>query len=159
KGFVQGSPTCADPRESGELYWSCTGQTSVNRWDDGGQARNMGADGIYSFTMIDCLIASLSNQEMFPNLTKITIAGHSDGGQFTQRYAAGNQIDGGVRIAVKYVIANPSSYMYLDNSRLPKGETCLESGMCTAAFTPDWDPDLSCPDSYNNYKYGLDART
>src|SRR5262249_48947424 len=63
KGFVQGSPTCADPRESGELYWSCTGQTSVNRWDDGGQARNMGADGIYSFTMIDCLIASLSNQE------------------------------------------------------------------------------------------------
>ncbi len=60
---------------------------------------------------------------------------------------------------MKYVIANPSSYMYLDNSRLPKGETCMESGTCTAAFTPDWDPDLLCPDSYNSYKYGLDART
>jgi hypothetical protein len=119
----------------------------------------MGAGGIYSFSMIDSVIASLSNAAMFPNLTKITIAGHSDGAQLTQRYASGNQIDGGGPLAIKYVIANPGSYMYLDNTRLPKGETCLESGMCTAPFTPDWDPDLSCPDSYDNYKYGLSART
>src|SRR5229473_2447444 len=80
KGFVQGSQTCADATVPGELYWSCTGQASVNRWDDGGQARNMGGASIYSFSMIDRLIATLSDQVMFPNLTKITLAGHSDGG-------------------------------------------------------------------------------
>ena len=158
KGFVRNSPTCNDALEDGELHWSCTGSGSINRWDDGGQARDVGSDVIYSFGMIDQLL-DLLNSASFPNLQKITITGHSDGGQFTQRYAAGNQKDGTISAAVKYVIANPGSYMYLDNTRLPKGETCFADGTCTAAFTPDWDPDNVCPDTYNNYKYGLDARS
>jgi len=159
KGFVRNSPTCNDPLQEGELHWSCTGQGSINRWDDGGQARDTGSDVIYSFSMIDLLIGGLTNRAIFPNLTKITIAGHSDGGQFAQRYAAGNQIDGVGGIAVKYVIANPGSYMYLDNTRMLKGETCFENGTCTASFTPNWDPDQVCVDTYNNYKYGLASRT
>ncbi len=159
KGFVTNSPVCNDPLEAGELHWSCTGQGSINRWDDGGQARDTGSDVIYSFSMIDRLVDILNDWSLFPNLTKITITGHSDGGQFTQRYAAGNQMDGAIAASVKYVIANPGSYMYLDNRRLLKGATCLESGTCTAEFTPDWDPDQECSDSYNNYKYGLDGRS
>lgn len=159
KGFVRNSATCNDALEDGELHWSCTGSGSINRWDDGGQARDVGGDVIYSFSMIDRLLDTLNDPSLFPNLQKVTITGHSDGGQFTQRYAAGNQKDGTISAAVKYVIANPGSYMYLDNLRLPKGETCFTDGTCTAAFTADWDPDNACPDTYNNYKYGLDART
>jgi len=158
KGFVQGSSTCNDALEPGELHWSCTGQNSVNRWDDGGQARDVGGAAIYSFTMIDYLLDILNNPDLFPNLTKIAISGHSDGGQFTQRYAAGNQMDGTIGASVKYVIANPGSYMYFDNQRLPKGETCFEDGTCTADFTENWDPDGECPTTYDNYKYGLQAR-
>ena len=154
-----GSDVCNDALEVNELHWSCTGSTSINRWDDGGQARDIRPDVIYSFSMIDCILEILNDPSLFPNLQKITITGHSDGGQFTQRYAAGNQKDGTISAAVKYVIANPGSYMYLDNLRLPKGETCFADGTCTAAFTPNWDPDNECPDTYNNYKYGLDART
>jgi pimeloyl-ACP methyl ester carboxylesterase len=159
KGFVRGSTTCSDPTEAGELHWSCQGQGSINRWDDGGQARDTGTDTIYSFSMIDRLTDSLNDRSLFPNLANIIITGHSDGGQFTQRYAAGNRMDGEIGAFVKYVIANPGSYMYLDNLRLLKGATCLENGTCTAQFTPDWDPDIECPDSYNNYKYGLDGRS
>jgi len=158
KGHVNGSLTCSDHLEPNELHWSCTGSGSVNRWDDGGLARDVGGEAIFSFSMIDRLL-DLLNGGSFPNLQKITITGHSDGGQLTQRYTAGNQKDGTFPAAIKYVIANPGSYMYLDNSRLPKGETCFEDGTCTAAFTPDWDPDGGCPDTYNSYKYGLDART
>jgi pimeloyl-ACP methyl ester carboxylesterase len=158
KGFVRNSPTCNDPLEEGELHWSCTGQGSINRWDDGGQARDTGDAVIYSFSMVDRLLEILSDPSVFPNLTKVTITGHSDGGQFTQRYAAGNQMDGVIAPSLKYVLANPGSYMYLDNRRLLKGETCLEDQTCTAEFTPDWDPDSVCPDAYNNYKYGLDRR-
>src|SRR5712692_127598 len=141
KGFVRNSPTCNDPLEAGELHWSCTGQGSINRWDDGGQARDTGSDIVYSFSMIDRLVDMLNDGSLFPNLAKITITGHSDGAQFTQRYAAGNQMDGTIAASVKYVIANAGSYMYLDNRRLLKGATCLESGTCNAEFTPDWDPD------------------
>jgi pimeloyl-ACP methyl ester carboxylesterase len=157
KGNVRNSPTCNDPLEAGELHWSCTGQGSINRWDDGGQARDI-SEIVYSFSMIDRLVDILNDTSLFPNLAKITITGHSDGGQFTQRYAAGNQlVTPGV--AVKYVIANAGSYMYLDNRRLVKGETCFEIGPCTGEFTPAWDPDNLCPDAYNSYKYGLDGRT
>ncbi len=61
KGFVRGSQTCNDPLEVGELYWSCTGQGSINRWDDGGQARDTGSDMIYSFSMIDRLVDILND--------------------------------------------------------------------------------------------------
>ena len=158
KGFVRNSPTCNDPLEAGELHWSCTGQGSINRWDDGGQARDTGSAVVYSFSMIDHLLELLNNQSLFPNLTKVTITGHSDGGQLTQRYAAGNQMDGAIAASVKYVIANPGSYLYLDNRRLLKNETCFEDGTCTAEFTANWDPDSVCPDTYDNYKYGLEAR-
>jgi len=166
KGWVRNSPTCNDALDTpSELHWSCTGSTSINRWDDGGQARDTASDVIYSFSMIDRLLDIL-NSGSFPNLQKITITGHSDGAQFTQRYAAGNQKDGTIPAAIKYVIANPGSYMYLDERRLPKGETCFTDGTCTVpdpAFTADWDPNPDpnnqCLDTYNNYKYGLEART
>jgi pimeloyl-ACP methyl ester carboxylesterase len=191
KGFVRNSPTCSDALEADELHWSCTGQGSINRWDDGGQARDSGPDVIYSFDMIDSLLTILADTTVFPNLAKVTIAGHSDGGQFTQRYAAGNLMDSGlplpgvrstvgsaarpavrsvaprgaqptvINVPIKYVIANPSSYMYLSPMRLVKGATCLEDGTCTAnpPFVTDWDPTAECPAAYNTYKYGLDGRT
>lgn len=222
KGNVRGSTTCQDPLvDATELHWSCTGSGSVNRWDDGGEARNI-AESIFSFDMIDVVVSRLNDPSLFPNLSKIYISGHSAGGQFTQRYAAGNQVDAGLpwptvraapalaptthavatrkpatatraasarhlrpglrpfgasqprqvaaipsastastlsAVPIKYVIANPGSYMYIDSQRLEKDATCAQDGTCTGVFTPNWDPTNGCPDSYNAYKYGLDSRT
>lgn len=163
-GWIKNSASCHDTLDGNDpaiaLHWSCTGADSVNRWDDGGLARDTGSNVVYSFSMVDMLLTVLNDQSLFPNLQKITIAGHSAGAQFTQRYAAGTLSDGDATtpIPIKYVVASPGSYMYLDNARLPRGETCFSDGRCTAPFTTDWDADNQCPTTYNAYKYGLENR-
>ncbi len=76
---------------------------------------------------MDELLARL--YQSFPNLTTVSIAGHSAGGQFAQRYASTRNDP---RIA--FVVSAPSSYLYMDAAR--PGPTCSR---------------------YNEYKYGLDA--
>jgi pimeloyl-ACP methyl ester carboxylesterase len=125
---------------------------------DGEAARNSPDDDpIYSFAVIDRFLQILDNPSIFCNLKKITVTGHSAGGQFTQRYTAANQMEPKIAAPIKYVIANPSSYMYLNDLRLERGATCSERGGCTGDFVYYWDRQ-NCPD-YNDYKYGMDNRT
>ena len=49
------------------------------------------------------------------------MAGHSAGGQFVTRYEMANQIHDTLGVPMTYVVANPSSYAYLDAPR-PNGE-------------------------------------
>jgi pimeloyl-ACP methyl ester carboxylesterase len=117
------------------------------RWSSGGW--KIGDDsvepgGLSSFTAMDQLLNQLADRSRFPNLTRITVAGHSAGGQFVQRYAATGraptQLTG---IAFHFVVANPSSYLY------PVPERPNRSG--TEMVQPD-----RCS-SYNEYKYGLEG--
>jgi hypothetical protein len=71
-----------------------------------------------SFEVLDRLVAEISRPDRYSNLKEIVIAGHSAGGQFVQRYAAGTWIErlDAIRargINIRYVVANPSSYLYL----------------------------------------------
>jgi hypothetical protein len=90
---------------------------------------------------MDQIIATLASKQRFPNLRNITITGHSAGGQFTQRYAAfglaPNALPG---VTVRYVPANPSSYVYFTPTR-PAGSSAS-----------------SCAD-YDTYKYGMHGRS
>jgi pimeloyl-ACP methyl ester carboxylesterase len=116
-----------DPR-SGDAYWANGGDTS---WKDGGDA--LYPDGLSSFAAMDRLLAVLNDKQEFPHLTRITIVGHSAGGQFVQRYAAGGEVPAAT--PTRFVVANPSSYLYLSPERPDSTDGC--SG-------------------YNDYKYGLD---
>ena len=63
-----------------------------------------------------------------------------------QRYAVLNNVDGPLRrdgLALRYVIANPSSYLYLTNER-PRPDGGLRALRTRI-----------CP-TYNQYKYGTD---
>jgi pimeloyl-ACP methyl ester carboxylesterase len=113
-------------------------------WNGGWDSASWGRP-LSSFQPIDDLLQSLSDRKRFPALERITVAGHSGGGQIVHRYAVLNNADEKVRAAgidLRYIIANPSSYLYFTNER-PK-ET---------AFTP-YDA-AACP-TYNEYRYGLD---
>jgi len=116
---------CKDKLESGELGFGCNG------WKDGESARNGTAD---SFAVMDRLLTALDDRTVFPNLKELVVAGHSAGGQYVQRYAAVNRTERKLKAAVRYVVANPSSYLYLDSWR-PVGNPCA---------------------GYNRYKYGLE---
>ncbi len=101
---------------------------------------------ISSFEVIDGIIAVLADRKHFPNLERIVVAAHSGGAQFVQRYAVVGRADqviaaaglqpyaDGIEVAagknnvmrVRYVIANPSSYLYFDSTRPKPVEKCAE---------------------------------
>ena len=95
----------------------------VLRWHraqwEGGEPATRPAP-ISSYDAIDAILVRLSDRTRFPNLQKIILAGHSGGGQIVQRYAVtGHQIAAVEQagIALRYVVANPSSYVYFDDHR------------------------------------------
>lgn len=145
--------SCHDPVEANELYWSCDG------WKYGQPALDSAsaAPPIFSFDVVDRLLDRLNDNAAFPSLRRIVVTGHSAGGQFTQRYAAGNRIEPRLHVPVTYVVANPSSYMYLDGIRLSEGGVCRADGTCAGEFET-YGGRGACP-AYNRYQYGMDERT
>jgi hypothetical protein len=129
--------TSADAPGANDLYWTDSG------WKSGDESY---APGVSSFEVIDRIASSIVEGQAFPGLELITVVGHSAGGQFTQRYAAGNELqDAYPSLKFNYVVMNPSSYMYL-SARRPL------SGTVDAFAVPS-----DCSD-YDEYKYGVLAR-
>jgi pimeloyl-ACP methyl ester carboxylesterase len=112
------------------------------RWEGGENAA--GPAAISSFDAIDAVLAQLADRSRFPNLTQVVLAGHSGGGQVLQRYAVvgrGEVALTKVGVRVRYVIANPSSYVYFSEDRPP-------SAASFARYTG------SCK-GFNHWKYGV----
>lgn len=124
------------------LYWTGAfwrlGNNSVN-----GQPR------VSSYEVLDIILSQIADSGNFPNIRNAIVAGHSAGGQFTQRFAAGspveNHISAELGIPMRYVVMNSGSWLYLDPARWDPD---------TTSFTPP-DP-ASCP-GYDDYPYGLRA--
>ena len=73
---------------------------------------------------MDALLAHFADKKQFPKVQAITLAGHSAGGQFVQRYALiGGDAPSGVK-DFRYVVANPGSYAYLNTVRPLPNATC-----------------------------------
>ncbi len=142
-----------------------TGLTSdVLTWPDGsdygwntwkfGLDSNPGPNAvkITSYRVIDLIVQNLLNRTAYPNLRDIVIAGQSAGGMFVTRYAAGNTIEPQAEllgIHMRYIVANPSAYLYMNDYRAQPRST---SGFrrLTAAER------AACSD-YNKYYLGLDT--
>ncbi|CCE12074.1 conserved exported hypothetical protein [Bradyrhizobium sp. STM 3843] len=95
-----------------------------------------------SFEALDAILARLADRNLFPKLTDVVVAGHSGGGQVVQRYAIAGRGEAALQashIAVRYVVANPSSYAYFSAER------------------PEPAIAASCP-GFDNWKYGMQAR-
>jgi len=119
---------------------------SVQGWTGGDNAVTgmPPGTGLSSLTVIDDLIALVADKSRTPQLQRITIAGHSGGGQLVHRYAVLNSVDEKIRargLELSYLIANPSSYLYFTPER-PSGNTFA-----------NYDSQL-CKD-YDQYRYGM----
>ncbi len=135
---------CKDALAADEFNWACPRE---NNWRSGGTAVNN--DAITSFDLADEIVGRLARDGIFPNLKLIVVAGHSAGGQFVTRYAMANQIHERSRVPLAYVVANPSSYVYLDNYR-PSGNGADDLRPFPGA--------AACP-QYNRWPYGLERRS
>ena len=102
---------CHDTLAPNEVSYSCTGDS----WRSGGVASNN--EKLTSFDFVDEILRKLASRQAFPNLQSIVVAGHSAGGQFVNRYEMSNHVHETLGVPVSYVVANPSSYAYLDNTR------------------------------------------
>jgi len=124
--------------------------------------------GISSFEVFDTLVARLADRKLFPNLERIVIVGHSGGAQVVQRYAVVGRAEEmisaaglvatpdsadapvvGNSIRMRYVVANPSSYLYMDDTRPLPTERCSQFNRWRYGFV---DPALYAradrPDNY-----------
>ena len=95
------------------LYWD-----GNDGWKIGDKSSNFLKERFSSFEVIDLFVNELNDKEKFPSLQEIVIIGHSAGGQFVNRYAAGNSVDRAGKVSMRYVVANPSSYLYFDSGRV-----------------------------------------
>jgi hypothetical protein len=105
--------TCRDILGASELRWACL--AGPESWRVGGAA--LDAPALTAFDVADELLRTIASGRAFPSLRAIVLAGHSAGGQFVNRYQMSGQAHDGLRVPVTYVVANPSSYAYLDSRR------------------------------------------
>jgi pimeloyl-ACP methyl ester carboxylesterase len=89
----------------------------VEDWKSGRPA--LEPSPVSAFDAIDAIVSRLADRRIFPHLHTIVIAGHSAGGQLVQRYAAVGHAAAraGSGVELRYVVANPSSYLYFGDAR------------------------------------------
>ncbi|RQT01124.1 alpha/beta fold hydrolase [Burkholderia seminalis] len=124
--FLTRADTRAFSLPASTLAWTQEG------WKGGEPARQPGP--VSSFAALDALLAHFADRGLYPSLTTVVVIGHSAGAQLLQRYAvAGHEGDALARggVAVRYVVANPSSYLYFDDER-PNADA-VAGGICPRA--------------------------
>jgi len=120
---------------------------TVQGWIGGEDAVSGPGAGVSSLQVLDDLVAYVTDKSRFPAITKVTVAGHSGGAQIVHRYAVLNNVDEKVRargIDLRYVVANPSSYLYFTPER-PIAPDYSRFGTYSTAVCPD----------YDKYRYGM----
>ncbi|TQV86303.1 hypothetical protein FKG94_01785 [Exilibacterium tricleocarpae] len=122
------------------LFWP-------NGWRQGHLSTDNGLGRISSFEVVNQIVKGIVINN--PGVDKVVMIGHSAGGQYIQRFAATSRLEQDLKdiiadIQVRYVSANPSSVVYMDNKRRVAGTT--------DRFEV---PDSSACADYDDYKYGL----
>ena len=133
-------------------------------------ANSTGEDSISSFEVMDQLVRALADPKVHPNMEKVMIVGHGEGGSFVQRYAMFTRVDVQGSIHMSFHVANPSVLLYLFDDRplQPKKATCAQADNYTISHWK-WNFQRLRNSSYreymgedcigraNNYPYGLDG--
>ena len=130
--------TDVDGPESDEPFWSSPG------WKRGNLSRPEGpTPRVSSYAAIDRIVEKFLDAALFPAIREIVVTGHSAGGQVVHRYAASStaQEEGRDGVTFRYVVANPSTYLYLGPERQNQaGRFTVPGGGC---------------DDYDEWHYGL----
>lgn len=126
-----------DKPAAGFLYWGTNDWSAGLDSQDGSQTS--------SFAALDMLVRKVLASGNFPNIKTVTVTGLSAGGQATQRYALGTNVDHEFpNVKFRFIVVAPSSYTYLNADRLVPG---TQNQFATPA-------NPGC--AYNDYRYGTD---
>ncbi|WP_158940698.1 alpha/beta hydrolase [Burkholderia sp. S171] len=122
---------------------------SVLRWKMHDWSRGLPAVSpisVSGFEVLDHLLDHFADRTRYPDLRTVVLVGHSAGAQLVQRYTAvghGEQALTALGIHTRYVVVEPSSFLYFDNLRpsAAGGFKALDSSACPGA---------------TQWRYGLD---
>ncbi len=120
-----------------EPYWTSGG------WKRGDLSRSPYTPDVSSYAALDRVLEILTDRSRFPRVATVVVTGHSAGGQVTHRYAAGSRVedDPATTVPIRYVVANPSTYLYLRPERASADTFAIPNT-------------VACPD-YDDWHYGL----
>jgi pimeloyl-ACP methyl ester carboxylesterase len=133
----------SDGPGSNDATWTSRG------WKRGTESNRLVPDGptVSSYAAVDRIIRTLGDSTRFPNLGAVVVAGHSAGGQYVHRFAATSPVEDELpHLRFRYVVANPSTYLYIGPERA--------TGDVGGFEIPD---QRRCPD-YDEWHYGLRNR-
>jgi|GEM_PF-143195 hypothetical protein len=122
--------------------WTLSGDRL--RWPDPGWEAGdaaLGPSPLSPFTALDSLLHGLADPALLPGLKAITLAGRAEGADLVQLYAASTTRLSSLEargIAIRFVLAQPIHYLYLDQAR------------------PIATDVAACP-GFDQWPYGLDA--
>ncbi len=140
------------------ISWNC------NTWRSGGPA--VSNPEVTSFDFLDEVLRKVARKEIFPNLKQSVVTGHSAGGQVLNRYEMANQVHDKLGVPVTYVVSNPSSYAWPDNTRPTDAAFSVQAhapgyvqeiGASAAAFR-NFGGARDCT-TYDQWPYGMKNRT
>lgn len=130
-------PQFGSSKRKGYVYWPAD-DTDATDWQYCGVDRSR---SFSSCAVLDELIAKALDPAVFPNIKRVTVVGHSAGGQLVSRYAYATNSP---HVAsIRFVPMNPGSWMFLNEARLVNGAWVV--------------PDVSACRSYNRFRYGLEG--
>jgi len=135
--------TNSDSPETNEATWTSSG------WKRGDESNTRVESGptISSYGAVDQLLRILGDSVRFPKLETVVVTGHSAGGQYTHRFAATSPVQEELtHLRFRYIVANPSTYLYIGPERATAGGGGFEI------------PDRSACPNYNVWHYGFEAR-
>jgi hypothetical protein len=140
--------------KAGDAVWTCGG------WLSGDPS--LGSSPIGAFAALDVLVVELMRQ--WPSLRAVTLAGFSAGAQMLQ-HSVGFAADPPEGVQLRYVIADPGSWLYFDpmrpvpqRARQPVAWTACGDGpgfpgRCT--FTFQVPATAEACSKYDHWKYGV----
>lgn len=149
---------CEDALAPNEISWNCS------TWRSGGPS--ISHPSVTSFDFLDEILRKVARKNVFPNLRAIVVAGHSAGGQVTNRYAMSSKVHDNLGVPVSYVVSNPSSFAWPSNER-PTAAAWTLTANPPGYMTPvregarafsSFGSGRGCT-NYNQWPFGLENRT
>ena len=117
-----------------------------------------------SFSIIDEMMATMMDIDLYPNLTSIILIGHSKGGVAAQRFALSSSLEPRQGVTLNYYVVNPSSVAYLTAVRpvlISRDTRCDNNTVLMHNWSfavPQYDDACGAIANYDEYPKGLGMR-
>lgn len=123
-------------RDSAALNRTTLGWGDPSEWVGGDASTHPHGSDLSVFTVLDAMLQNFTDQKAYPAMKRVTFLAHGAGAQVLQRYAVLGEKSSSCKVAVRYVIGDPSSMLHFTRDR----PEAVDTTSCSV---------------YNDFRYGF----